>query len=92
MIAKNTGKSPEKILKLKQKNYEVRHVGRINKSKKIEELADIFNQEEDRKYFANLHEMAAEGNFKDLDKLKEVDLPDEITEDDVEVEIENPDE
>ena len=92
MIAKNTGMSPEEILKLKYKNVEVRNVGRISKSKKKEELADIFNQEEDRKYFAKLHEMAAEGNFKDLDKLKEVDLPDEITADDVEVEIENPDE
>ena len=92
MIAKNTGMLPEEILKLKYKNVEVRNVERISKSKKKEELADLFNQEEDRKYFAKLHEMAAEGNFKDLDKLKEVDLPDEITADDVEVEIENPDE
>ena len=48
MIAKNTGMSPEEILKLKYKNVEVRNVGRISKSKKKEELADIFNQEEDR--------------------------------------------
>ena len=55
-------------------------------------MADIFNQEEDRKYFAKLHELAAEGKLKDLDKLGEVDLPDKITADGVEVEIENPDE
>ena len=36
--------------------------------------------------------MATEGNLKDLDKFKEVDLPHEITADDVEVELENPDE
>ena len=68
-----------------------RNVGRISKSKKKEELADIFNQEEDRKYFAKLHELAAEGKLKDLSKLEDIDLPDEITADDVEVEIENPD-
>jgi integrase len=41
LFAKNTGMSPEEILKLKWKNVEIRDVGRLSKSKFREEVEEL---------------------------------------------------
>ena len=60
LIAKSTGMSPEEICKLKWKSVEIIDVGRISKSKAIEQYEELMS------------ELQAEGNYRDV----EIEPPD----------------